>query len=563
MNSETASTLPARAGPLDLLPAPRRGRGSDGLALAATVVGAALAAWMALLSDGVHHDDDLVHFQMAAWSFEYPAYLLNTWGRPGFTVLYALPAQFGMPAARLFSVLLTAITGWLAYRIAVRQGIALAWLAPVLLWLQPMTFTLSYTTLTEPVLALYLTIAMWLLLRRHFTACAVVASLCMVTRHEGAIFVGFFACALWRERRPLREWAWLAWAPLVQNILSRFVLGTLPLLTFLDTTPTHEYGTGGWLAMIARWPIAAGVGAIALACAGAPFVTRRPGGKLWIGCGVAFLLAHTLIYRFGLFASGGYYRFLVPLGPIIAVSAAAALSEYYRAFVLEGRAGNARANHATIRQLNLTVVAALLVLWLAVELEIPDWLGWLLPWLRYGAVALLAGCVLTTFAIRAQHPRAVRRLAAVYPAALVWIVLWQPSFGRGIEPPFQQCAPLILVDDQILIREAVDWLRENGLAQRRLVTANAWPRHFLNRSASPFGVPPAQEVNTMQPGDLLLWDARYCPSPAHNIHLADLRRRSDFVQLWHGREHPNGRDGVYCYVFEKRALPATRPADQR
>jgi hypothetical protein len=54
----------------------------------------------------------------------------------------------------------------------------------------------------------------------------------------------------------------------------------------------------------------------------------------------------------------------------------------------------------------------------------------------------------------------------------------------------------------------------------------------------------------MRPGDLFLWDARYCPQPPHNIAWLELMQRSDFEEIWHGGEH--SRDGVYCHIFIRR-----------
>ena len=62
-------------------------------------LGLGLSVWMGLRSDGVYHDDDLTHLQMARWAWQYPRYLLHDWGRPGFTVLYASPASAGWAPA--------------------------------------------------------------------------------------------------------------------------------------------------------------------------------------------------------------------------------------------------------------------------------------------------------------------------------------------------------------------------------------------------------------------------------------------------------------------------------
>ncbi|MCK4342082.1 MAG: hypothetical protein KAY37_10210, partial [Phycisphaerae bacterium] len=300
-------------------------------ALGFTLLGLAVSICLGVLSEGVYHDDDLTHLQMARWSWDYPRYLLHDWGRPGFTVPYALPALLGWPAARVFSGLLTALTAWLAYRIAVRLRVRCAALVPLLLWLQPLTFTLSYTTLTETPLALYFTLAGWLYLRGNYPWSAAVISLCVVTRQEAGVFLILWLTALCYQRQSVRVWIWIVWAPVLHYFLCLAFMPDTPLQRLLEPIPTEEYGSGTWLTMCARWAEAAGLGPCLLGIAGLPVLLRRPGGRLWIGAGLAYFAAHVVIYRLGLFASGGYARFLVPLGPVVAVAAAEAVSQAWRA----------------------------------------------------------------------------------------------------------------------------------------------------------------------------------------------------------------------------------------
>src|SRR5512136_252393 len=77
-------------------------------------------AAVALASNGAYHDDDLKHFLFARWVRFDPQYLAHVWGRPGFTLLYALPAQLGWPTCRLLSVVLSGVAAWATFRAAGR-----------------------------------------------------------------------------------------------------------------------------------------------------------------------------------------------------------------------------------------------------------------------------------------------------------------------------------------------------------------------------------------------------------------------------------------------------------
>jgi hypothetical protein len=508
-----------------------------------TLLGLAISVWMALHSDGVYHDDDLTHMQIARWAWQYPRYFLDDWGRPGFTVPYALPAAIGWQAARVFSGILTAVTAYLAYLIAARQGIRGAALVPLLLWLQPLTFTLSYTTLTETPLALYFTLAMWLFLRGNVRSSAAIISLAAVTRHEGVLFLGVWLVALWWQRRPLRVWVWLVWAPLLYNAVSWAFLHEVPALRFLDARPTDEYGAGTWLTMLTRWPIAAGIGPLLLAWIGLPGALRRPGGRLWVGAALTYFMAQTVIYRFGLFGSGGYERFLVPLGPVVAVAAAEALSEIWT---------------KPSRRHLWVALAGILLLWIAAEAEFAHcWPAvvrhhaeWARVALRSGTGLLAAICA-AALASSLSRRQGWRHVATgLVPATLLLVAFAQPLVAAHLPPSIRHCGPLKLTDRQRAYQAAIDWLRAQGLEHRPYVAASPWLDEFLGRTRAPQATSAGDEVAAMQPGGILLWDSREAASPRHGLALDELRRRDDFVELW--RSGGDVDDPVYCAVFEKQ-----------
>lgn len=525
-------------------------RAPAALAVTFALIGLALSAWMASLSDGTHHDDDLCHLQMARWSWNFPQYLLHEWGRPGFTLLYAIPAGLGWLPARLFSGILTAATALLAYDIARRQKVELAPLASALVWLQPMVFTLSYTTLTETVMGFYLALAMQLFLRRRYAWSAAIVALAPLTRHEGVLFCGLWLLALLARRRPVREWLWLTWAVLAHNVLSAIFLDDIPLVRYLRPTATDEYGSGTWWTMLTRWGIAAGGATLLLAWSGAPRNGRRDGGWLWITCGASYFLAHTIFFRFGLFASGGYERFLVPIAPVVAVSAADALSAAWAAILeLIRRTEPApRAIHDLRRGLLIVGVGAALF-WYATFVQTPASMLWLLRMVTVAmsaTVALALICLLLTFVpVRWVQAAGV----ALCPLLLAGLVVAQPILARGVAPPFQQCAPLRLGPTELALKDAADWVKSQGLDRRNLLTTNIWFDEFLELKRSPIETPSAERFANLRPGDLIIWDKRYGPTSAHRFELERLRKRRDLREIWHGSPHPY--EGVFCHIFEK------------
>jgi|GEM_PF-5692743 len=275
-------------------------RVAAGLVMVGLAVSAVGGFWS---TNGVVQFDDLTHYLYAKWAWRWPAYLLDNWGRPGFTAMYFLPAGWGWPACRLLSAVLTAASAWLAFRIAAKLGIRHAWAVVPLAYVQPLFFQLSETTLTETPLALYLTLAVYLALCGRWSWSAAVISIGVLTRHEAVIFLPIWLLFAWRDGVPLRRLWPIVWAPALVNGLA-LVTGVEPMLKqWFVPEPSAQYGHGGWLTYFARALHAFGPGVAVLAMTGLSGVVRRRGGGLVVACLVTYFATQTIIRALGLFAS--------------------------------------------------------------------------------------------------------------------------------------------------------------------------------------------------------------------------------------------------------------------
>ena len=144
-----------------------------------------------LFPDSIQQDGGF-HFLFARWAWTHPELFVGVWARPLFTTLYAVPALAGYHAAKLFTVVISAAVAWQTYRLAEESGIARAPLTIPFLFLQPSFFVLSADTMTEPIFALVLVVALRLRKRGHALAAATTISISVLARPEG-----FFICVLW------------------------------------------------------------------------------------------------------------------------------------------------------------------------------------------------------------------------------------------------------------------------------------------------------------------------------------------------------------------------------
>lgn len=324
------------------------------LALGVTFAGLALAIALCIASDGFYHDDDITHYAFAADGWANLGALFCSWARPGLTLPMAPVAHwFGLLGCRIFSSLMTAATAYLAYLIARRiladlpRGAYLAALAPALVWLQPLTMTLAATTLTETPAGLYLTLGVWLFMRGNKIAGPIVTSFAFISRFEILTLAPImWAMAAyealkqsgWKPASILKTWPCalgLLAAPIAYAVVA-LILGppiggailspdSSPLYMFNNAhRGSEEYGTGSWEYFLIKWVIAAGPGILGLAAAGALCFARKALVPTLLA--LQLVAAETVLYHYGLFASGGYERFLVPIGGLTAAVAAAGLA---------------------------------------------------------------------------------------------------------------------------------------------------------------------------------------------------------------------------------------------
>jgi hypothetical protein len=336
---------------LPLAAARKPGWRPPALAAAGALLGLALAIHMAAASDGVYHDDDACHFNMAVDAWTSPAPLWSWWARPGYNLPVVVVAHFwGLLGCRIFSAIQTALAAYLSFLVARRLlkgtggGDYFAAIAPVLVWAQPLTTTLAITTLTETPALLYLTLATWLFLRGRRVWACLALSLCAVTRYETAVLgLVFMLAALaeaarragWKVLPTLKtRWLWACAAAMasfpILYVLAA-ALANIPAsdspLFLLSNRQGDQYGAGPWGQFVFNWIWAAGPGVLAMAALGAVLSGRRA----WLPATLCatLVVVHTILFHLHGF-SGGYPRFLVPLSGLTAALAAAGLAGLVR-----------------------------------------------------------------------------------------------------------------------------------------------------------------------------------------------------------------------------------------
>jgi len=178
--------------------------------LIATLIFAGLSLWMAAASPGFLEADACTHYQYARFALGETHYLVNVWGRPFVTALYAIPATLlGRMGVRVTSLACAVLIATIAWRIARDLKFRRPALAFVFTLAQPLVFLHSFSELTELPFALLLAMAFWAYVRREWGVMTIFVALAPTARPEGFGFLLIAALALIVHRR----WWWIVLLP--------------------------------------------------------------------------------------------------------------------------------------------------------------------------------------------------------------------------------------------------------------------------------------------------------------------------------------------------------------
>ncbi len=509
-------------------------------------IAAILFVWLNPLAS--HHDDDLMHFLMALWSWERWQFLLDPWGRPGFTIPWALFAPLGWGAAKTFSVVASTVTAWCVVNTARSWKLPAAHWAGWLFWLQPLAFRLSQSTLTEVATSFYLSLALLLHARGALALSAAVFSLTAITRHEMLALLPVWSLVLWRGLGWGRILGWalrsalLVWAVLAVNVASYFAGLDLPVSLLGKARDVMDYGAGTPLSFVAGLAVCSGPVLTALAVFGfAPLLNREArmaghrGGLLCVALLAGYFALQTVLRTVGLFATGGYPRFLVAISPALALCACAAVP------------------HALSMPRTFVKFLGAASLVLAAGFWTENFRGTMdLGTQHAGKFALIAISVWLSL------------LFGIWPTLTLFFNRWIPKL-RLSASHFVLALVLPMVGQLWIVTEPnihaaqnlAKLLKDHKQATHGMLTTDVWLGYIMHCGARD-PVHLRDKAAEAPPGTLFVWDQQHGPGPAFRIKPTELTALG-FEKLFTSGKSPTLRGPLY-EVFRKRA--ASTPVDQ-
>lgn len=272
---------------------------------------------------GTYLDDEIGHFIISRDAWKHFEFIFSFWGRPGCTLFFMPGALFSLEAARVTALLSVSLTSYLLVLISKELGLKRLWLAPLLFETQPWILNYSSYALTQPPALLALTAGMYFYLRKNYLTSSLILGWLPLIRHETIVLNAFFGFVLLLQKR-FGAMISMAVPGAIICLLCYFLYDVNFLSPFFTPEGTDIYGKGTWLTYIMHLLKIenAHIAATVLSLLAFPLMLKNRLRLVVYLPFIILLLTHTIIYKFGLYSSGGFGIFLLPIAPIMAFAAA-------------------------------------------------------------------------------------------------------------------------------------------------------------------------------------------------------------------------------------------------
>lgn len=284
--------------------------------------------WVLYGAEGFIGDaDSVTHYRFSRYSWQFPAFLLDHWAKPVFTLLSSPFAQFGHSGVQVFNLFGGIASAWLAWLSARRLGYENRLLMPLLVFFAPIYTVLVVSGQIEVLFGLFIIATSWLCLSKNYFWAAIVISFSHLVRTEGIFLIPVFAMHFIIKKQytyiPL-----LLFGTLIYSIIGFFhfkdffwLFTQMPYLG-----KAEAYGTGNFFHFFQAWPKIFGIVNALLVPLGIAAIMvdwfRSREGRRYDELGLfvlpflVYFMAHVLMWQTGIGRSLGMYRYMVSIVPV-------------------------------------------------------------------------------------------------------------------------------------------------------------------------------------------------------------------------------------------------------
>jgi hypothetical protein len=298
-----------------------------------------------VFSNGYYGGADTTgHYLYSHWAFAHPAYLLNHWAKPVFTLLSAPFAAVGFKTFQLFNILVGIATGYISYLVAKELKMKSPLLAIVICCFTPIFMISLFSGLTEILFAFVAILASYLLIKERYAWGAIVVSILPLIRYEAIVLLPVYAIFLVNKkhyREILLMLTGIVFYSLIGAVAGKNIFWLFTEFPHQNTV--EVYGKGKFFHYILRSPGFFGIPNeiffVTGLVAGLSLYLREKMeySKEFLLIVLPFLtyfFAHTVSWWLGIGGSQGQNRYMAAIVPFMAVMATRGLYLFAKMFLI-------------------------------------------------------------------------------------------------------------------------------------------------------------------------------------------------------------------------------------
>jgi len=413
---------------------------------------------MAGRSEGTYYGGDSYwHYYFSKYAFQFPVFYLDHWAKPFFTLVSSPFSQFGYKGIIFFNILCGTAAGYMAFLTAKKNAFRYPEMALVFILFTPIFMKMMFTGMTEIFFTFLLTAGFYFLIDKKYVLSAVLLSFLPYVRNEGIIFLFLFSLFFIYKRK------------------------FIPVLVLATGTIIYSFAGGIYFRDI-LW-----------------LIHKSPyqlSGDVYGHGELSFY------YKALTLCLGDFLKILVYIGLIITL---VSLINFFRKrqMLLKNQAQN------------MIFVILVPVLYFSFQ-SIIWWKGWMsvLGDYRFLTAIVPFTSIIALFGFEKICGWLKVRAIAVYGLIVVVsvLVIYQTLLANPL--------PVPLMDENIVVRYTVDWIKRNRYNQSVIYYFN--PYIPLALDASPFnnqklreGIKNPETIEkTVPPGSILIWDSHFSANEA-------------------------------------------------
>jgi len=148
---------------------------------------------LSFLSEGTYGGaDDMTHYRLSRYSFQYPEFLLNHWGKPVFTALSSPFSQFGHNGTKIFNILAGLTAAFFSFLVAKKLNYKNDFLVIIFVVFSPIFTIMMLSGMTEILFSLLVILTVYFVFSEKYIISAIVLSFLPFVRTEGVVIIPVF-----------------------------------------------------------------------------------------------------------------------------------------------------------------------------------------------------------------------------------------------------------------------------------------------------------------------------------------------------------------------------------